>query len=172
MPSKTVVSLCLAAAVAFAPRPAGAQQKVEARRSASADALVEIENPAGSIRVIGWERGEVMVTGDLGAGASGLDFTGSGSRIRVGVDTERNPHGVISSLEVHVPAKSRLQIESFAGSITVSDVAGTVSAETVNGSITVSGQAREHRSGLGFRARSGAGRGSEPVCTVSVTLGQ
>ena len=118
MPSKTVVSLCLAAAVAFAPRPAAAQQKVEARRSASADALVEIENPAGSVRVIGWDRGEVLVNGDLGAGASGLDFTGSGSRIRVGVDTERNPHGVSSALEVHVPAKSRLQIESFAGSIT------------------------------------------------------
>ena len=143
MPSKTVLSLCLAAAVGLLPRPAAAQQKVEARRNASADALVEIENPAGSIRVIGWERGEVMVTGDLGLGASGLDFTGSGSRIRVGVDTERNPHGVVSSLEVHVPAKSRLQIESFAGSITVEGVSGTVTAETVNGSITVSGQARE-----------------------------
>ena len=143
MPSKTVVSLCLAAAVAFAPRPAAAQQKVEARRSASADALVEIENPAGSVRVIGWDRGEVLVNGDLGAGASGLDFTGSGSRIRVGVDTERNPHGVSSALEVHVPAKSRLQIESFAGSITVEGVSGTVSAETVNGSINVTGQARE-----------------------------
>lgn len=143
MASKTALSLCLAAAVGLLPRPAAAQQKVEARRSASADALVEIENPAGSVRVIGWERGEVMVTGDLGAGASGLDFTGSGSRIRVGVDTERNPHGVVSSLEVRVPAKSRLQIESFAGSITVSEVSGAVSAETVNGSITVSGQARE-----------------------------
>jgi DUF4097 and DUF4098 domain-containing protein YvlB len=143
MPSKMVVSLCLAAAVALAPRLADAQQKVEARRSASADALVEIENPAGSVRVIGWDRGEVLVNGDLGAGAAGLDFTGSGSRIRVGVDTERNPHGVSSALEVHVPAKSRLQIESFAGSITVEGVNGTVSAETVNGSITVSGQARE-----------------------------
>src|SRR5258705_11743252 len=143
MPRKTLLSLCRAAAVGLQPSSAAAEQKVEARRSAAADALVEIENPAGSIRVIGWERGEVMVTGDLGAGASGLDFTGSGSRIRVGVDTERNPHGVISSLEVHVPAKSRLQIESFAGSITVEGVAGTVSAETVNGSITVSGKARE-----------------------------
>jgi DUF4097 and DUF4098 domain-containing protein YvlB len=143
MPRKTLLSLCLAAAVGLLPTPAAAEQKVEARRSAAADALVEIENPAGSIRVIGWERGEVMVTGDLGAGASGLDFTGSGSRIRVGVDTERNPHGVVSSLEVHVPVRSRLQIESFAGSITVEGVNGTVSAETVNGSITISGQARE-----------------------------
>ncbi len=143
MPTKTVLSLALAAALGLAPRAAAAQQKVEARRSAAADARVEIENPAGSIRVIGWDRGEVMVTGDLGAGATGLDFTGSGSRVRVGVDTERNPHGVVSSLEVHVPARARLQIESFAGSITVSDVSGTVSAETVNGSISVTGQAHE-----------------------------
>jgi DUF4097 and DUF4098 domain-containing protein YvlB len=123
--------------------PALAQQKVEAHRSAAADALVEIENPAGSIRVTGWDRGEVMVSGDLGSGASGLDFTGSGSRLRVGVDTERNPHGVVSNLEIHVPVRSRLQIESFAGSITVAQVSGTVTAETVNGSIAITGQARE-----------------------------
>jgi DUF4097 and DUF4098 domain-containing protein YvlB len=157
-PTLTVLSLCLALAAsphARSPRPSrhdeasrgltygGEAQKVDARRAASADALVEIENPAGSIRVVGWDRSEVMVTGQLGAGASGLDFSGSGSRIRVGVDTERNPHGVVSSLEVRVPLRSRLQIESFAGSISVSDVSGTVKAETVNGSITVTGQARE-----------------------------
>ena len=85
----------------------------------------------------------MAVTGRLGAGAEGLDFTGSGSRIHIGVDTERNPHDVISSLEVRVPARSRLHIESFAGSIAVSEVSGTVSAETVNGSITVGGQAHE-----------------------------
>ena len=83
------------------------------------------------------------MTGDLGAGASGLDFTGSGSRIRIGVDADRNPHGVISSLDIHVPRRSRLQIESFAGSIVVTESSGTVSAETVNGSITIGGQAKE-----------------------------
>jgi DUF4097 and DUF4098 domain-containing protein YvlB len=158
MPTLTVLSLCLALGAgphARSPRPsrheAGARvlalvgegQKLDARRSASADALVEIENPAGSIKVVGWDRAEVMVTGQLGSGASGLEFTGSGSRIRVGVETERNPHSVVSSLEVHVPVRSRLQIESFAGSINVSEVSGTVKAETVNGSITVTGQARE-----------------------------
>src|SRR3954471_21104531 len=144
MPIRMPLPLAAAAlVVVLGVRPALAQQKVEAHRSASADALVEIENPAGSIRVTGWDRGEVVVTGDLGAGASGLDFTGSGSRIRVGVDTDGNPHAVISSLELHVPRKSRLQIESFSGSIAVSEVSGTVSAETVNGSITIAGQAKE-----------------------------
>ncbi|HEV7500826.1 MAG TPA: DUF4097 family beta strand repeat-containing protein [Vicinamibacteria bacterium] len=144
MLSKTAVSLGAAAFVLVScVGPASAQQKVDARKNAAADALVEIDNPAGSIRVTGWDRNEVSVTGDLGSGASGLDFTGSGSRVRIGVDTERNPHGVVSNLEIHVPARSRLQIESFAGSITVSAVNGTVAAETVNGSIAITGQAHE-----------------------------
>src|SRR5450755_3699573 len=99
MPSKTAVSLgAFAFALALCARPAAAQQKVDARKNAAADARVEIDNPAGSIRVTGWDRSEVSVTGDLGVGASGLDFTGSGSRVRIGVDTERNPHGVTSNL--------------------------------------------------------------------------
>src|SRR6185503_2952690 len=52
-------------------------------------------------------------------------------------------HGVSSTLEVHVPEGSRLEIESFGGSITVADIKGTVRAENVNGDITVSGSARE-----------------------------
>src|SRR3954468_13629720 len=107
MSTKTVIPLA-AFLLALAAGPAAAQQKVEATRSASAEALVEIENPAGSVHVIGWDRGEGHVTGDLGAGASGLDFTGSGKRVRVGVDTERNPHGVHSELEIHVPFRARV----------------------------------------------------------------
>jgi hypothetical protein len=143
MKVKVVLSLSVAALLGLSSPCLHAQQKVEARRSAAADALVEIDNPAGSITVTGWDRNEVVVTGDLGAGASGLEFTGSGSRLRVGVDTERNPHAVISSLEIHVPRRSRLQIESFAGSIAVAESTGTVAAETVNGSITIGGQAKE-----------------------------
>ena len=37
-------------------RPAAAQQKVDERRPAAANGLVEIENPAGTLRVTGWNR--------------------------------------------------------------------------------------------------------------------
>ena len=124
-------------------RPAAAQQKVEERRPAAAAALVEIENPAGTLRVIGWNQNEVTVTGTLGPGAEGLSVTGEKGRIRVEVETRGNPHGVASTLEVHVPEGSRVEVESFAGSIAVSDVKGAVRAENVNGDITVSGAARE-----------------------------
>jgi len=75
--------------------------------------------------------------------AAGLSVTGEKNRIRVEVETRGNPHGVTSNLEVHVPEGSRLEIESFGGSIAVSDVKGTVRAENVNGDITVSGPSHE-----------------------------
>jgi DUF4097 and DUF4098 domain-containing protein YvlB len=139
---KTTLAAALVLLTAWT-RPAAAQQKVEERRPAAAAGLVEIDNPAGSLRVIGWNQNEVTVTGTLGPGAEGLSVTGEKNRIRVEVETRGNPHGVTSNLEVHVPEGSRLEIESFGGSIAVSDVKGTVRAENVNGDITVSGPSHE-----------------------------
>jgi len=139
---KTTLAAALVLLTAWT-RPAAAQQKVEERRPAAAAGLVEIDNPAGSLRVIGWNQNEVTVTGTLGPGAEGLSLTGEKNRIRVEVETRGNPHGVTSNLEVHVPEGSRLEIESFGGSIAVSDVKGTVRAENVNGDITVSGPSHE-----------------------------
>jgi len=139
---KTILAAALVLLTAWT-RPAAAQQKVEERRPAAAAGLVEIDNPAGSLRVIGWNQNEVTVTGTLGPGAEGLSVTGEKNRIRVEVETRGNPHGVTSNLEVHVPEGSRLEIESFGGSIAVSDVKGTVRAENVNGDITVSGPSHE-----------------------------
>jgi DUF4097 and DUF4098 domain-containing protein YvlB len=139
-PWKTMAAF--AAAVAL-PALAAAEQKVDEKRAAAPDGTVEIENAAGSIRVMGWGRNEVTVTGTLGPGAEGLDLSGSAKHTRIEVETDRNPHGVVSDLEVHVPAGSRVEIESFSANISVSDVTGAVSAETVNGTITVTGAARE-----------------------------
>lgn len=135
--------LALLLALAALPVAAKAQTTVEQRRPAAADGLVEIENAAGSIRVLGWDRAEVEVKGTLGRRAEGVTFSGDRRRTRIEVDVEGNPHGVKSDLEIHVPAASRVQIDSFAAGITVSDVTGAVRAETVNGSITVTGGARE-----------------------------
>ena len=139
---KTTLAAALLLLTAWTPS-AAAQQKVDERRPAAAAGLVEIENPAGTLRVIGWNQPEVTVTGTLGPGAEGLSVTGDKNRIRIEVETRGNPHGVASTLEVHVPEGSRLEIESFAGSIAVSAVKGAVRAENVNGDIAVSGAARE-----------------------------
>jgi DUF4097 and DUF4098 domain-containing protein YvlB len=125
------------------PERAAALSSVEQRRSAAPDGLVEIENASGTIRVVGWDQGEVLVKGTLGQGATGLDFSGGGRRTHVEVETEGNFHGVRSDIEVRVPVGSRVQIDGFQAEITVSGVKGGVRAETVNGSIAVSGASKE-----------------------------
>lgn len=118
-------------------------EKISERRPAAPDGVVEIENPAGSIRVTGWNRDEIEVSGTLGQGADALEWTGSARRARIEVETSGNPRGIRSDLEFRVPAGSRLRIESFAASIDVSDVKGSVKAESVDGSIHISGAADE-----------------------------
>jgi len=131
----------LLAAVLVAPA-LHAQQKLDEKRTAAPDGVVEIENNAGSVRVIGWDRAEITVTGTLGRNAEGLDFSGGQRRTSISVDA-RNPHGVRSDLEIHVPAGSRVEIDSFAAEISVNDVAGSVHADTVNGSIHIVGSSKE-----------------------------
>jgi DUF4097 and DUF4098 domain-containing protein YvlB len=138
--SRAITVAVLALSVAAA-GPARADE-VDERRPAASDGLVEIENPAGSVRVIGWSKGEVAVTGTVGHRAS-LTLTGPPHRIHVEVEVQGNPHATRSDIEVHVPAGSRVSVESFASAITVSDVTGPVTAETVNGAVSVSGSLKE-----------------------------
>jgi DUF4097 and DUF4098 domain-containing protein YvlB len=122
---------------------AAGQVTVDERRPAAADGQVDIENASGTIRVVGWDQAEVAVSGRLGHGAAGLDVAGGARRTRIEVETEGNPHGVRSDIEVRVPAGSRVQIDGFQAEITVTGVKGGVRAETVNGAISVSGPCKD-----------------------------
>jgi len=50
--------------------PLGAETPVDQRRPAALDGLVDIENMAGSIRVTGWDKAEIVVSGRLGRAAT------------------------------------------------------------------------------------------------------
>lgn len=123
--------------------PAAAQSRIDERRPAAPDGVVEIENAAGSIKVIGWNREEIQVTGTLGARAEGLDFVSRPLRARIQVEVQGNPNRVTSDLEIRVPAASRLQIESHSASIEIRDVSGRVKAESITGTISVAGSSAE-----------------------------
>jgi DUF4097 and DUF4098 domain-containing protein YvlB len=119
-----------------------AQTAVDQRRPAAADGSVSIQNHAGSVKVTGWDKAEVWAKGTLAHDAE-LDMTGAEGRTRIEVEVQGNPMDARSDLEVYVPAASRVDVEAFSATITVSAVTGTVKAETVNGSVTQSGAARE-----------------------------
>jgi hypothetical protein len=156
MMTRTTIALVLAAM----PAAGAAQDRISRTRPAAPDGVVHIDSPAGSLRVIGWDRAEVTVSGTLGAGAYGLDLSGGKRQTTVEVETEGNPHGAQADLEVRVPAGSNVVIESFGASVSVSEVKGTVTAETVNGDIQVGDAPREVRAesvngGVTVSARGG-----------------
>ncbi len=132
----------LASFLALLPAMAAAEGRVEQRQSAAPDGIVQIDNQAGSIKVIGWAKNEILVAGTLGRRAHGLDLSVSGRKAQISVDTD-HPHGTRSDLEVHLPAGSRVEIDSFAAEIRVEGVNGALYADTVNGSIYLAGGFQE-----------------------------
>jgi DUF4097 and DUF4098 domain-containing protein YvlB len=124
--------------------PAAAQEPVEERRPAVPDGSVAIESYGGTVRVTGWDRAEVAVTGTLGAGADGLQVRAGDRKTTVEVvPGRRRAHSAHADLEVRVPAGSAVSVESFGALIEVSAVTGSVRVDTVNGSVSVTGAARE-----------------------------
>src|SRR5262245_20067386 len=128
----------LASLLLLFPALASAEGRVEQRQSAAPDGIVQIDNQAGIIRVIGWAKNEIQVVGNLGHGADGVKLSVRGGRAEISVDS-MNPHGIKSDLEIHLPAGSLVEIDSFAAEINVEGVNGQVTAETVNGSIRLAG---------------------------------
>jgi DUF4097 and DUF4098 domain-containing protein YvlB len=133
----------LMAVLLAAPLAAGGGERVDARRAAAADAIVEIDGAGGSLRIVGWDKAEVWVKGTLGNGAEGLDLSGTARRVTIDVDTMGHPDSVKSDLEIHVPAGARIEVSAMSADISVSDVSGTVTADTVAGNVSVTGSARE-----------------------------
>lgn len=131
----------LVAVLMLAALPAAAQDRVDERRPAAPDGTVVIESGAGVLRVTGWDRSEVAVSGTLGAGAERLAIRTEDRKTRVEVEPARHSHFAHADLDVKVPAGSQVSIESFQARVEVSGVKGAVRVETVNGSISVTAAA-------------------------------
>lgn len=119
---------------------ATAQQSVDERFRASPSGAVEIHNIAGSVRVSGWNRSEIHVTGTLGQGTERLDISPDGDRVRIRVVLPREGRNVRGSdLEIRLPARSVVQVRTVSANIEVTDVQGDVQARSVSGQVRVGG---------------------------------
>ncbi len=124
--------------------PALADKDVNETIDARADGVVTIENIAGSIEIIGWDRNEVKVEGTLTGHAEEVKIDG-GKKIRIKVKYPRNMKNLKggADLVIHVPAGSHLDVECISASIEVSGVNGAVDAESISGDVTVSGDCEQ-----------------------------
>ena len=140
---RILLALALAACVAL---PALAQQTIDQTRPAQPDGLVFVDNLSGSVKVSGWDRAEVQVTGTLGRGTERLDFTSEGRKTVVKVVLPKHASHVDGSdLTLRVPAGSALDLSTVSADVEISGVKGRVAPKTVSGNITVQGSPSQVR---------------------------
>ncbi|HEX8393857.1 MAG TPA: DUF4097 family beta strand repeat-containing protein [Longimicrobium sp.] len=136
MHNRLLVAAGAAALLAWA-APASAQRQVNTRQPASGSGTMEIHTHGGSLRVIGWNRNEIQVTGTLSRDGDRLQME-DGDVMVVGSRGRAGP----STLEVRVPAGKSVDVQTNGGMLSISGVDGNIEAVNAGGPVTVEGTPR------------------------------
>ena len=114
-----------------------AARDVNERFVTGPNARVDISNVSGSVRVDGWDRQEVLITGDLHKNAE-MDLRHDDERVGVKI---RKKSGFGRSgpteLRVQVPYASEVEVYVVSADIEVRKVAGELRLEVVSGDVEV-----------------------------------
>jgi hypothetical protein len=96
-------------------------------------------NPAGSVRIVGWNRDSIVMRGRIAQGEA-FYLVGSDSEMKLGI-TEHSDNRPMApcDLVIYLPKHSRVSLKTVTGSITGSDVSGWF--YTVSGGVRLSGSA-------------------------------
>jgi DUF4097 and DUF4098 domain-containing protein YvlB len=155
------VAVIVAAALLWAHQASA--ETIDRRASADARGEIDISNVAGSLHVVGWDRSEVHLKGDLGSNVERVEFDADGRRTRIRVVLpNRSRGGGSADLTIHVPRGSSLRTQTVSADQKITDVRGTQRLQAVSGNVetdvadedfeikTVSGDIRVHgRNGKG-----------------------
>ncbi|MBU0741092.1 DUF4097 domain-containing protein [bacterium] len=134
-----MLAVCLCVATT-----ATAGDRVDETRKVEKDAKISIDNLAGTIEVIGWDKHEVRIQCDLDPKAKKLEITGGEGDLGIKVKYPRKIRGEFkgSELVVQVPHGCRVETESVSADVSVRGVDGKVGIESVSGEIAVRGNPR------------------------------
>jgi DUF4097 and DUF4098 domain-containing protein YvlB len=137
-----VRSLALALGGALAAAASlGAQQKINQRFAVTPTASIRIFGDLGSLRILGWERDSVVITGTLPAGAR-FDASRGGNPdkpspgMKIYLEVARTP-APDAKLELRVPARARVWAKSGSADVEVTGLTGGVDLNIVGGSVRV-----------------------------------
>ena len=127
----------------------GARVAIERRAAIASDASIRIAGAISSIRIIGWDRDSLVLTGtmpqgwrfDGGVAASSVTGPGRGAKFFIEAPSEVIPTG--ATVELRVPTRARVWAKSGSADIEVTGVAGGLDLNLVGGSVTVYSTPRE-----------------------------
>lgn len=130
----TLSLMTLTASTAYA---AETGTPINETRPAKADGTIWVHNLAGSVKIQGWDKNEVHVTGTLGAGSKRLEINNDGDGIDIRVvlpeHTRNNVDG--SELVIEVPKASRISVDTVSADIDAARLTGTARLKSVSGNV-------------------------------------
>jgi DUF4097 and DUF4098 domain-containing protein YvlB len=146
---------------------AWAGEPIDQSIEAEAGVTVLIENVAGVVRVTGWDRPEVKVTGELGDGADRVVVSAEYGRVLVRVLMPRSSTTADTELIVSAPADSRLEVETVSANVEIKGMNGSQRVSTVSGDVTTytAGDELEVKSATGDIKVTGDGTTAESTVT-------
>jgi DUF4097 and DUF4098 domain-containing protein YvlB len=163
---------CLLVAAVLLTPLAHADERIERRAPADPDGEVTVLNVAGKLRIEGWDRAEVEVTGTLGRGVERLEFTTDGNRTEIRVELPKgNDRGGSADLEIRIPAASSLSTNTVSADQTIENVRGLQRLQAVSGDVATESWAEE----IEIRTVSGdvrlQGHGEPALASVTTVSG-
>lgn len=128
--------------------PLVAQQKVEIRRAVTPEMSMRVEGAFASLRVIGWDKDSIVVTGALpkgfriDGGIGGPEGTPArGGKLYIDGPETLGPSG--GALEIRLPVGATLWAKAYSATIDISGVTGSLDLNIVSGHVTVNSSPRE-----------------------------
>ena len=153
-PSFVVAIAVLSASAASGQKSPDASKKgavrvpIERRAGVTADASIRLGGAISSLRIVGWDRDSLVITGTVPMGwlfdggiAKVESGPGRGAKYFVEAPSDGYVEG--ADLEVRMPARARFWAKSGSANIAVSGVTGGLDLNIVGGSVTVSSTPRE-----------------------------
>jgi DUF4097 and DUF4098 domain-containing protein YvlB len=132
--------------------PALADRSIDKTVAADADGEVSIELIAGSVRIVGWDRNEVQVTGTVGDDVEEVEIEAEGGNVSIEVELPdsddhssdtRTFNDASADLEIHVPRGCTVEAESISAGFELEGLTGAVDVESISGEIELQGSVSE-----------------------------
>jgi len=103
--------------------------------------MVHVHCTRGELSIIGWDRSEAHVTGELDDLARGLQFEVQGDKtwIRVRMPDHNINRGDGADLVIHLPHTVHLQVEAVSADVTLENILGPLAVRTVSGDVRATG---------------------------------
>ena len=116
-----------------------AGEKVNQSLSVTSKGIVFVEIPRGVISIEGWDKPEIIITGELDDTIKQLTFKTKPEKTLIKADTEGKQHwGDASTLKIMMPKHSQLHFKGIDTSFNISKLSHIIQGKTITGDVIVS----------------------------------